>query len=110
MSDEFHCQICGRLLNQESDPLSLDCGGDCLGCMREIEGNDLPYIADDQIITLWFCIRCHHTGHVVMPKHEDVLIGAHRVWDNHSLESPDCRERFYIHVVLVPNDVLAKMR
>lgn len=33
------CQICNRLLNQSSDPLSLDCGGDCWGCIGEIEAN-----------------------------------------------------------------------
>jgi hypothetical protein len=30
-----HCRICKRELNQPSDPLSVDCGGDCLGCMAE---------------------------------------------------------------------------
>jgi hypothetical protein len=27
------CGMCGRLLNQESDPLSTDCAGDCWGCV-----------------------------------------------------------------------------
>lgn len=31
------CQTCGRLLAQEDDPLSIDCGGDCWGCVGEIE-------------------------------------------------------------------------
>lgn len=31
------CNICGRALNQESDPLSVDCGGDCWGCVGEAE-------------------------------------------------------------------------
>jgi hypothetical protein len=31
-----HCDLCGRLLNT-SEPDSRNCGGDCLGCMREIE-------------------------------------------------------------------------
>jgi hypothetical protein len=31
------CHICGRLLNQSDDPLSLGCGGDCWGCIGEIE-------------------------------------------------------------------------
>lgn len=32
MSD--NCRSCGRLLNQPNDPLSDDCGGDCLQCME----------------------------------------------------------------------------
>lgn len=31
------CGICGRGLDQEHDPLSLDCGGDCWGCIGKIE-------------------------------------------------------------------------
>lgn len=31
------CSICGRTLNVETDPLSLDCGGDCLGCIKETD-------------------------------------------------------------------------
>ncbi|MDB5439950.1 MAG: hypothetical protein JWM33_2377, partial [Caulobacteraceae bacterium] len=31
--------MCGRLLSQESDPLSGDCGGDCWGCIGEIEAD-----------------------------------------------------------------------
>lgn len=31
------CLICGRPLDQADDPLSIDCGGDCLGCIEEIE-------------------------------------------------------------------------
>lgn len=31
------CLTCGRLLNQPDDPKSLDCGGDCRGCIDEIE-------------------------------------------------------------------------
>jgi hypothetical protein len=33
------CGICGRLLDQPNDPLSHDCGGDCWGCVGEIEGD-----------------------------------------------------------------------
>ena len=29
------CDICGRALNNPHDPLSQDCGGDCLLCMAE---------------------------------------------------------------------------
>jgi hypothetical protein len=36
------CIICGRRLNLEGDPLSIDCGGDCWGCVGEAElGGDL---------------------------------------------------------------------
>lgn len=33
------CQICGRLLGVEADPLSADCGGDCWGCVGELEAD-----------------------------------------------------------------------
>ncbi|MEO0454194.1 MAG: hypothetical protein AAFY98_08670 [Verrucomicrobiota bacterium] len=31
------CTICKRPLNNPDDPLSGDCGGDCWGCIGEIE-------------------------------------------------------------------------
>ncbi|WP_377154390.1 hypothetical protein ACFJIX_20685 [Roseateles sp. UC29_93] len=31
------CKLCDRLLGQPDDPLSTDCGGDCWGCVGEIE-------------------------------------------------------------------------
>ena len=31
------CSICSRTLNNPNDPLSGDCGGDCCGCIGEIE-------------------------------------------------------------------------
>jgi hypothetical protein len=33
------CTICGRALNNQTDELSLDCGGDCWGCVGEFEAN-----------------------------------------------------------------------
>lgn len=33
----MNCQICNRPLNNPQDPLSVDCGGDCWGCIGEIE-------------------------------------------------------------------------
>ena len=33
------CGICGRQLDQPADPLSVDCGGDCWGCIGEIEAD-----------------------------------------------------------------------
>lgn len=32
------CLTCKRTLGDPNDPLSLDCGGDCWGCVREAEG------------------------------------------------------------------------
>jgi hypothetical protein len=33
------CGICGRKLALEDDPLSVDCGGDCWGCIGLIEAD-----------------------------------------------------------------------
>lgn len=33
------CLICGRRLSVEKDPLSADCGGDCWGCVGEIDAD-----------------------------------------------------------------------
>lgn len=33
------CGICGRKLEQKDDALSIDCGGDCWGCIGEIEAD-----------------------------------------------------------------------
>jgi hypothetical protein len=35
----MNCTICTRTLDQRDDPLSLDCGGDCWGCIGEIEAD-----------------------------------------------------------------------
>ena len=32
-----NCGICKRELDQPADPLSNDCGGDCWGCISEVE-------------------------------------------------------------------------
>ena len=37
--DTAKCGICGRPLDRPDDPLSRDCGGDCWGCIGEIEGD-----------------------------------------------------------------------
>ncbi len=29
------CQMCGRPLENANDPLSADCGGDCLNCLAD---------------------------------------------------------------------------
>jgi hypothetical protein len=29
------CRTCSRVLELEADPLSMDCGGDCVACMAE---------------------------------------------------------------------------
>jgi hypothetical protein len=33
------CGICSRTLDLKDDPLSMDCGGDCWGCIGEIEAD-----------------------------------------------------------------------
>jgi len=33
------CGICGRILENSEDPLSSDCGGDCWGCIGEMEAD-----------------------------------------------------------------------
>ena len=35
--EKKNCEICNRELNKSDDPLSTDCGGDCWGCVGEIE-------------------------------------------------------------------------
>lgn len=37
-----HCSICGRKLERACDPLSVDCGGDCWGCVRPLEKGYAP--------------------------------------------------------------------
>ena len=41
-----NCLICGRPLDTP-DPLSSDCGGDCWGCMSEIEAELAGVSTDD---------------------------------------------------------------
>lgn len=31
------CSLCSRYLDDAEDPLSIDCGGDCIACMITIE-------------------------------------------------------------------------
>jgi hypothetical protein len=33
----MNCQICNRPLNNYKNSLSFDCGGDCWGCIGQIE-------------------------------------------------------------------------
>lgn len=33
----MRCGVCSRLLDQPSEPMSADCGGDCWGCVGQIE-------------------------------------------------------------------------
>lgn len=33
------CRICHRELSNPKDPLSIDCGGDCWGCVGEVEAD-----------------------------------------------------------------------
>lgn len=41
MTDK-RCHICKRILGDITDPLSMDCGGDCWGCIKEIESEMNP--------------------------------------------------------------------
>lgn len=34
------CLICKRVLDNPEDPLSVDCGGDCLQCMADCDDPD----------------------------------------------------------------------
>lgn len=45
-----NCSICHRILNQEHDPLSVDCGGNCWGCIGEIEAEMGDEYATRQLI------------------------------------------------------------
>jgi len=38
MVHQLQCLICSRPLGVQCDPLSGDCGGDCWGCIGQIEG------------------------------------------------------------------------
>lgn len=46
------CSICGRILAQPEDPLSVDCGGDCLGCMIEAE-KQMDTTPDEWVASTW---------------------------------------------------------
>ena len=51
------CSICNRLLSQPSDPLSENCGGDCLACMVEAEdGRSASELPAEQL-ALWLDLR-----------------------------------------------------
>lgn len=48
-----HCSICKRALDVQDDLLSQDCGGDCLGCMIDIEdGQPAPDLPQAEL-NLW---------------------------------------------------------
>lgn len=50
MNNFSACNICGRPLNVESDLLSVDCGGDCWGCVGEAEiGGELTSKVEQEI-------------------------------------------------------------
>lgn len=33
------CSTCGRVLDETGEPFSVDCGGDCIGCMIFVGGD-----------------------------------------------------------------------
>jgi hypothetical protein len=49
----MNCSLCHRPLDIPGEPDSRDCGGDCWGCMRKVEGH-----ADD-CQTRSCCGECH---------------------------------------------------
>jgi hypothetical protein len=49
------CTLCGRPLNNKEDELSGDCGGDCWGCIGQIEA-DMGYPPSIRMVTEeWRC-------------------------------------------------------
>ncbi len=53
LSGRTRCSICQRLLDQQHDPLSVDCGGDCLGCMIWVETGEKPDGVPHHELTAW---------------------------------------------------------
>ncbi|MXP47275.1 hypothetical protein GRI43_07705 [Altererythrobacter luteolus] len=46
------CSICQRKLDVDDDPLSIDCGGDCWGCVGQAElGGELDSNVREEIAT-----------------------------------------------------------
>lgn len=43
------CLICGRTLGEPGVPLSADCGGDCQGCITQIEAESGDHDAMDRL-------------------------------------------------------------
>lgn len=41
-TDPTRCTICRRRLDVASDPLSINCGGDCWGCVGPMERGFAP--------------------------------------------------------------------
>ena len=51
------CSICNRLLSQPSDPLSANCGGDCLACNIAREDSEpVPDLAAEEL-RIWLDLR-----------------------------------------------------
>jgi len=57
---EKNCKICGRKLDNFIDPMSIDCGGDCLACVQLAEQNSgrQRHKWDDDAV----CIHCGYDG------------------------------------------------
>ena len=43
------CHICKRELNVDADPMSVDCGGDCLKCMADAGDPDAIFALKEAI-------------------------------------------------------------
>lgn len=44
--ESAHCAICGRLLQNPDDPVSVSCGGGCLQCMADSDDPDCTAAID----------------------------------------------------------------
>ncbi len=45
------CGICRRTLDQPGDSDSVDCGGDCWGCVKEAENNaGVPMTIEEEVV------------------------------------------------------------
>lgn len=47
------CSICKRPLGREEDPLSVDCGGDCLACIIAAEDDEPAPVLPPEQLRAW---------------------------------------------------------
>jgi hypothetical protein len=57
----MNCKTCGRPLNDPANPLSADCGGDCLRCMAEA-GDPEAKASVQQIMSTMLAINQQAAG------------------------------------------------
>lgn len=56
--ETLNCGICKRPLNLIEDPLSVNCGGDCLRCMANIE-------RENPVMTGWSDLELSFYDHII---------------------------------------------